>query len=99
MRQNADILIRNITVYTQDEQRRVLPETDVAIREGKIAAIGKLSEEEWTAATVLDGTGKALFPRYAKPHVHIFQSLLKGLGADLNLIEWLKAAPLRVARR
>ena len=62
MRQNADILIRNITVYTQDEQRRVLPETDVAIREGKIAAIGKLSEEEWTAATVLDGTGKALFP-------------------------------------
>lgn len=37
MRQNADILIRNITVYTQDEQRRVLPETDVAIREGKIA--------------------------------------------------------------
>ena len=34
MRQNADILIRNITVYTQDEQRRVLPETDVAIREG-----------------------------------------------------------------
>ena len=95
MRQNADILIRNITVYTQDEQRRVLPETDVAIREGKIAAIGKLSEEEWTAATVLDGTGKALFPGMQNLHVHIFQSLLKGLGADLNLIEWLKAAPLR----
>lgn len=95
MRQNADILIRNITVYTQDEQRRVLPETDVAIREGKIAAIGKLSEEEWTTATVLDGTGKALFPGMQNLHVHIFQSLLKGLGADLNLIEWLKAAPLR----
>lgn len=70
-------------------------ETDVAIREGKIAAIGKLSEEEWTAATVLDGTGKALFPGMQNLHVHIFQSLLKGLGADLNLIEWLKAAPLR----
>ena len=77
MRQNADILIRNITVYTQDEQRRVLPETDVAIREGKIAAIGKLSEEEWTAATVLDGTGKALF-RYAKPTRAYFSIFAEG---------------------
>ena len=78
MRQNADILIRNITVYTQDEQRRVLPETDVAIREGKIAAIGKLSEEEWTAATVLDGTGKALFPGMQNLHCAYFPIFAEG---------------------
>lgn len=94
MKQFADLLIRKITVYTQNEQREVLPDTDVAVRDGKIVAVGHLSEE-WTAATVLDGTGKALFPGMQNLHVHIFQSLLKGLGADLNLIEWLKAAPLR----
>ena len=89
MKQMVDLLIRNITVYTQDAQRRVLPETDVAVQDGKIVAVGKLPQEEWGAATVLDGTGKALFPGMQNLHVHIFQSLLKGLGADLNLIEWL----------
>lgn len=95
MKQSADLLIRNITVYTQNDQRQVLPDTDVAVRDGRIVAVGRLPEEEWTAATVLDGTGKALFPGMQNLHVHIFQSLLKGLGADLNLIEWLQAAPLR----
>ena len=93
MNKHADLLIRNITVYTQDSSRSVLQNTDVAVRGDTIAAVGKL--EGWTAATVLDGTGKALFPGMQNLHVHIFQSLLKGLGADLNLIAWLQAAPLR----
>lgn len=93
MNTHADLLIRNITVYTQDAQRTVLPGTDVAVRGDTVAAVGNL--EGWTAATVLDGTGKALFPGMQNLHVHIFQSLLKGLGADLNLIAWLQAAPLR----
>lgn len=92
-KQHADLLIRNITVYTQDEKRRVLPDTDVAVKDGKIVAIGALGEG-YTADTVLDGTGKTLFPGMQNLHVHIFQSLLKGLGADLNLMAWLKAAPL-----
>ena len=91
--QKADLMIRNITIYTQDENRTVLPDTDIAMKDGKIVAIGDLAET-WTATTVLDGTGKTLFPGMHNLHVHIFQSLLKGLGADLNLMEWLKAAPL-----
>lgn len=93
MKQFADLLIRNSTVYTQDAQRRVLPNTDVAVKDGRIAAVGRL--EDWTASTMLDGTGKALLPGMQNLHVHIFQSLLKGVGADLNLMEWLRAAPLR----
>lgn len=93
MRQHADLLIRNITVYTQDTERRILRGTDVAVRDGKIAEIGE--NLDWTADTTLDGTGKALFPGMQNLHVHIFQSLLKGLGADLSLMNWLKAAPLR----
>lgn len=95
MRQQADLLIRNITVYTQDEGRRVLTGADVAVKDGKIHAMGPGLRESWGAATVLDGTGKALFPGFQNLHVHIFQSLLKGLGADLKLIDWIHAAPLR----
>ena len=93
MTQHADLMIRNITIYTQDAQRTVLPDTDIAVKDGKILAIGALADT-WTADTVLDGTGKTLFPGMQNLHVHNFQSLLKGLGADLNLMEWLKAAPL-----
>lgn len=95
MKQHADLMIRNITVYTQNEEREVLLQTDVAVIGDKIAAVGKLPEREWTADTILDGTGKALFPGMHNMHVHVFQSLLKGLGADLNLIDWVKAATLR----
>ncbi len=95
MRQEADIMIRNSTVYTQDAVRSVLPQTDVAIRDGKIVAIGDLPRTQWSAKMTLDGTGKALFPGMQNLHVHAFQSLMKGLGADKNLMAWLQAAPLR----
>lgn len=88
-----DLLIKNITVYTQDADRKVLPNTDVAVEKGKILEIGDLAEK-YTADRVIDGTDRYLFPGMQNLHVHVFQSLLKGLGADLNLMEWLKAAPL-----
>lgn len=94
MLQHADLLIRNITVYTQDALRSVLPGTDVAIRDGRIEAVGTGLSEFWAASTVVDGTGKALFPGMQNMHVHVFQSLLKGLGADLDLIGWIGEATL-----
>lgn len=95
MLQHADLFIHNITVYTQDAQRTVLPATDVAVKDGRITAIGKNLQEQWEASVVLDGTGKALFPGMHNMHVHVFQSLLKGLGADLNLLGWVAAATMK----
>ena len=86
----ADLMIRNITVYTQDADRTVLPSVDVAIRGDTIAAIGHLPKKEWTAKQELDGTGKTLFPGMHNMHVHVFQSLLKDLGADKDLVGWLQ---------
>lgn len=95
MSETAELLIRNVTVYTQNESRQVLKNADVAIRNGRIAAVGPGLSGQWTGQTVIDGTGKSLFPGMHNTHVHIFQSLLKGLGADLNLVDWLAAAPSR----
>ena len=91
----ADLMIRNITVYTQDAGRTVLPSVDVAIRGDTIAAIGHLPKKEWTAKQELDGTGKTLFPGMHNMHVHVFQSLLKDLGADKDLVGWLQDCPFR----
>ena len=95
MKHQSDILIRNIEIFTQDSARKILQNKDIAIKNGKIIAIGNLSKENWTSTTVIDGTGKTIFPGMQNLHVHIFQSILKGLGADLNLIDWVKAAPMK----
>ena len=95
MKQQADLLIKNIKIYTQDVQRTVLMNSDVAVQGDRIAEVGKNLTEKWEAANTIDGTGKALFPGMHNMHVHIFQSLLKGLGADLSLLDWLKEAPLK----
>ena len=38
--------------------------------------------------------GQVLFPGFIDTHTHIFQSFLKGLGADHRLIEWLNRSAL-----
>ncbi|HWB94359.1 MAG TPA: amidohydrolase family protein, partial [Puia sp.] len=63
-----DLLIRNATVWT-NEQEGHLPNTDVLIKAGKIARIGK--DLEAGDAIVIDGTGKYLAPGIIDEHSHI----------------------------
>ena len=62
------ILIKNATVWT-NEKEGVLNNTDVLLKNGKIAKVGKdLSE---AGARVIDGTGKHLSPGIIDEHSHI----------------------------
>ncbi|MDQ2718422.1 MAG: amidohydrolase family protein [Bacteroidota bacterium] len=63
-----DILIKNATVWTS-EKEGVLQNTDVLVKDGKIAAIGKNISS--SAAIIIDGTGKHLAPGIIDEHSHI----------------------------
>ena len=63
-----DILIKNATVWTS-EKEGVLQNTDVLVKNGKIAAIGK--NLNVSAAIIIDGTGKHLTPGIIDEHSHI----------------------------
>ena len=63
-----DILIKNATVWTS-EKEGILQNTDVLVKKGKIAAIGK--NLNTTAATIIDGTGKHLTAGIIDEHSHI----------------------------
>ncbi|MBL3539309.1 amidohydrolase [Aminivibrio sp.] len=57
---------------------------------GKIAAIGA---PDWNppAAETVDGGGKAaLLPGFVNAHTHAAMSLLRGIGEEAPLMEWLK---------
>ena len=63
-----DILFKNATVWTSEEAG-VLTETDVLVKDGKIAQVGKgLSAR---GATVIDATGKHLTAGVIDEHSHI----------------------------
>lgn len=64
----ATILIKNATVWTSDAAGK-LEGTDVLVKNGKIAAIGKNLTE--AGASVIDGTGKHLTPGIIDEHSHI----------------------------
>ena len=63
-----DLLIRNATVWTNEQEGR-LENTDVLIKGGKIAQIGKGLPA--AGAKVIDGTGKFLAPGIIDEHSHI----------------------------
>lgn len=62
------MLIKNATVWTS-EAEGVLQNTDVVLKNGKIAAIGKNLSEP--GAKIIDGTGKHVSPGIIDEHSHI----------------------------
>ncbi|WP_341842967.1 amidohydrolase family protein [Chitinophaga caseinilytica] len=68
MPKQQDILIRNATVWTNEKEGKI-EGTDVLIRNGKIAQIGKGLAAG--SARVIDGTGKHLTPGILDEHSHI----------------------------
>lgn len=90
-----DLLIKNATIYTVNEKDEILENASIGIENGLIKKIYKEGEAtDQDAKTVIDASGKVLFPGFVNTHIHIFQSLLKGLGADHRLIEWLNLSAL-----
>ena len=71
---------------------------DVRIRGGLIAATGHLQPEP--GERVLDASGCVIYPGWVNTHHHLFQSLLKGVPAGINLalVPWLTAVPVPYRR-
>jgi len=63
-----NLLIKNATVWT-NEKEGVLPNTDVLVKNGKIAQIGKNLSD--ASAKVIDGSGQYLSPGIIDEHSHI----------------------------
>jgi imidazolonepropionase-like amidohydrolase len=63
-----NLLIKNATVWT-NEKEGILPNTDVLVKNGKIAQIGKNLSD--ASAKIIDGTGQYLAPGIIDEHSHI----------------------------
>jgi 5-methylthioadenosine/S-adenosylhomocysteine deaminase len=80
--ERCDLLIKGVIL---GESGR---EADIAIREGRIVKLGKDLPLE--AKEVLEAPGRIALPAFANMHTHVPMSLLRGIGADLPLMDWLQ---------
>ena len=62
--------------------------TNILIENSMITGIGTQIPMPVNAIRI-DGRGKAAFPAFANMHTHAAMTLLKGLGSDLPLQQWL----------
>ncbi|WP_295767425.1 amidohydrolase family protein [uncultured Mucilaginibacter sp.] len=76
---NADMLVKNATVYTVDS---VFTTTEAfVVNAGKIVAVGKADslEKIYLAREVVDAGGKAVYPGFIDAHTHFYR-----YGMSLN---------------
>ncbi|MFV0464596.1 MAG: amidohydrolase family protein [Lachnospiraceae bacterium] len=89
----TDMLIYHAVLVTMDPDRAVLFDGAMAIDKGRIVATGesaKLVAEYSEAVEKINCEGKIVVPGFINTHNHLFQTLLKGLGDDMVLSDWLK---------
>lgn len=80
-------ILRGGLVVTMDDERRVL-KSDVRIEGDRIAAIGRVRAPR--GATVIDAKGSVVIPGLVQAHVHLCQTLFRGMADDKPLLPWLK---------
>ncbi len=82
----TDIVLANGIVITMDPGRRVLENTSVAVSNGRIAAIGPLSEiaPNYPDAKTIDCRRKVIMPGLVDLHGYIGGSLMRSVGEHLD---------------
>ncbi len=85
------ILIKNAIVLTMDQERRVFMNGAVIVDGDSIVEVGKTEDllDKHVYDEVIDARDKLVMPGFVAAHVHLFQTLYRGMGDDLLLADWL----------
>jgi 5-methylthioadenosine/S-adenosylhomocysteine deaminase len=81
------VIIRNATILTMNDRLDVI-EGSVVVRDGRIASVGPEPRDAGDAA--IDARGAYLLPGFIQTHIHLCQTLFRGLADDMPLLDWLR---------
>jgi cytosine/adenosine deaminase-related metal-dependent hydrolase len=90
------LLLSGGRVVTMDASRRIV-DADVLIENGRISRVGRSGGQATKAAVgggrskpvLIDCSGLVILPGLVQAHVHLCQTLFRGLADDLSLEDWL----------
>ncbi len=81
------LVFRHATVLTMDDTHRIEQDADLLISADRISAVGKnLAVPEGTVE--IDATGGILMPGMIDTHRHMWQTAMRGYGADWTLTQY-----------
>jgi len=95
----STLLIRHGSVLTMNDAFEVV-DGDVAIDGQRIVAVGADAAAALPRVdAVLDASGAVVLPGFVQTHLHLCQTVFRGLADDLTLLDWLQARvwPLEAA--
>jgi len=83
------LLLKNGIVITMNDRREVL-RGDVLVKDGIIVAVGEnLEKNHGGAERVISVEGCCVLPGFVQTHVHLCQTLFRGIVEDVGLDKWL----------
>jgi 5-methylthioadenosine/S-adenosylhomocysteine deaminase len=82
----TSILIRNGTLITQNSELDIL-EGNLFVEDGQILEMPSARQK---ADRIIDARGKLVLPGFVQVHVHLNQTLFRGLADDLDVVDWLR---------
>jgi 5-methylthioadenosine/S-adenosylhomocysteine deaminase len=82
------LLITNGTVLTMNDAMDVVS-GDVWIADGRIVSVGA-APSGVKPQTVIDATDAIVLPGFVQTHIHLCQTLFRGMADDRPLLSWLK---------
>ena len=88
----VSLIVANGIVITVDGTRRILNPGSVAINGTQIVAVDTPAaiSARYRSATTIDATGQVVMPGLINTHTHAAMVMFRGLGNDLNLMDWLQ---------
>jgi len=86
-----DILIINSTILPEPGRSEVVPDSYLAILDGRISALGPMTDlaDRNGSGIVIDGSGQLAMPGLVNTHTHAPMTLFRGMADDLDLMTWL----------
>jgi cytosine/adenosine deaminase-related metal-dependent hydrolase len=86
-------LIHCKSILTMNAERRVVRGGGILISEGRIRQVlsaSELQNSRGFAGEVVDASHLVAIPGFIQTHIHLCQTLFRGLADDLELLDWLR---------
>jgi cytosine/adenosine deaminase-related metal-dependent hydrolase len=82
------ILIKNAQIVTMNGQEEII-NGDILIENDLIKEIGPEIDSN-SVDKIIDAAGHTVIPGFVQTHIHLCQTLFRGKGDDLELMDWLR---------
>ncbi len=85
------MLIDGGTIITMNPTQTIIKNGGILVEGDRISDVGPSERfHNAEADSTIDAHGRIIIPGLVNAHTHLFQSLLRGLGDDRTLLDWLR---------